>query len=57
MYSDCLSETVSGEIKNPDDGVVVIETNIDDMNPQVYEYVMDRLFKKAHSMSSSPRSS
>jgi uncharacterized protein (TIGR00299 family) protein len=36
----------SGEIKNSDAGVVVIETNIDDMNPQVYEYVMDRLFKK-----------
>ena len=34
----------SGEIKNPDSGVVVIETNIDDMNPQVYEYVMDKLF-------------
>jgi uncharacterized protein (TIGR00299 family) protein len=27
------------------DKVVVIETNIDDMNPQVYEYVMERLFK------------
>jgi uncharacterized protein (TIGR00299 family) protein len=26
--------------------VVVIETNIDDMNPQVYEYVMDKLFRK-----------
>jgi len=25
--------------------VVVIETNIDDMNPQVYEYVMERLFE------------
>ena len=24
--------------------VMVIETNIDDMNPQVYEYVIDRLF-------------
>lgn len=24
--------------------VIVIETNIDDMNPQVYEYVMERLF-------------
>ena len=30
---------------NPDAGVVVIETNIDDMNPQVYEYVMDKLFE------------
>ncbi|MBI5195904.1 MAG: nickel pincer cofactor biosynthesis protein LarC [Nitrospirae bacterium] len=26
-------------------GVTIIETNIDDMNPQVYEYVMERLFK------------
>lgn len=25
--------------------VVVIETNIDDMNPQFYEYIMDQLFK------------
>ena len=25
--------------------VTVIETNIDDMNPQVYEYVMERLFR------------
>lgn len=25
--------------------ITIIETNIDDMNPQVYEYVMDRLFK------------
>jgi len=27
-----------------DETITVIETNIDDMNPQVYEYVMDRLF-------------
>lgn len=27
------------------DEVAVIETNIDDMNPQVYEFVMDRLFE------------
>ena len=25
--------------------VTVIETTIDDMNPQIYEYVMERLFK------------
>ena len=25
--------------------VTVIETNIDDMNPQIYEYVMEKLFK------------
>jgi len=28
-----------------DETVTVIEANIDDMNPQVYEYVMERLFK------------
>jgi uncharacterized protein (TIGR00299 family) protein len=27
------------------DSVTIIETNIDDMNPQFYEYVMERLFK------------
>ncbi|MEW6419528.1 MAG: nickel pincer cofactor biosynthesis protein LarC [Nitrospirota bacterium] len=28
-----------------DEKVTVIETNIDDMNPQLYEYVMEQLFK------------
>ena len=28
-----------------DEKVTVIEANIDDMNPQIYEYVMERLFK------------
>ncbi|MEW6600946.1 MAG: nickel pincer cofactor biosynthesis protein LarC [Nitrospirota bacterium] len=28
-----------------EESVTVIETNIDDMNPQVYEYVMERLFR------------
>lgn len=28
-----------------EESISVIETNIDDMNPQVYEYVMDLLFK------------
>jgi uncharacterized protein (TIGR00299 family) protein len=33
-------------VRGGEGGVVtVIETNIDDMNPQVYEYVMERLFK------------
>jgi len=27
-----------------DETVTIIETNIDDMNPQIYEYVMERLF-------------
>jgi uncharacterized protein (TIGR00299 family) protein len=29
-----------------DEKVTVIEANIDDMNPQVYEYVMEKLFKE-----------
>ena len=32
-------------LKGDERGVTVIETNIDDMNPQVYEYVMEKLFK------------
>ncbi len=28
-----------------DDSVIVIETNIDDMNPQIFEYVMEKLYK------------
>jgi uncharacterized protein (TIGR00299 family) protein len=28
-----------------EDNVTVIETNIDDMNPQIYDYVIERLFK------------
>ncbi|OGW38554.1 MAG: TIGR00299 family protein [Nitrospirae bacterium RBG_13_39_12] len=27
------------------EGVMVVEANIDDMNPQIYEYVMEKLFK------------
>ncbi len=29
-----------------DRGIKVIETNIDDMNPQIYEYVIDKLLEK-----------
>ncbi len=28
-----------------EESITVIETNIDDMNPQVYEYVMEKMFK------------
>ncbi len=28
------------------DSIIVIETNIDDMNPQIYEYVIERLFEE-----------
>jgi uncharacterized protein (TIGR00299 family) protein len=31
--------------KKVDNEIAVIETNIDDMKPEVYEYVMDKLFK------------
>ena len=29
----------------PDETITVIETNIDDMNPQIFEYVMEQLFR------------
>ena len=29
---------------NGHEGMVLLETNIDDMNPQIYDYVMERLF-------------
>jgi uncharacterized protein (TIGR00299 family) protein len=37
-----------GETPEPaqQDRIVLLETNIDDMNPQIYDYVMERLFKK-----------
>lgn len=39
-----IGERVEDRVRT-EDPVTVIETNIDDMNPQVYEYVMERLFK------------
>ena len=39
-----LGEETVLENAEPHPRVLVIETNIDDMNPQCYEYVMDRLF-------------
>lgn len=37
-----------GEMKNPakEENTILLETNIDDMNPQIYEYVMEKLFAK-----------
>ncbi|NOY63936.1 MAG: nickel pincer cofactor biosynthesis protein LarC [Nitrospirae bacterium] len=35
-----------GKEENIRDSILHIETNIDDMNPQVYEYLMERLFEK-----------
>jgi len=40
-----LGDDVSKHDPSDSPGVLVIETNIDDMNPQLYEYVMERLFK------------
>jgi uncharacterized protein (TIGR00299 family) protein len=37
-----IGESVENAVQEQ---VIVMETNIDDMNPQVYEYVMDRLFR------------
>ncbi len=34
-----------GTGQGAEDKVTVIETNIDDMNPQIYEYVIEKLFK------------
>ncbi len=38
----CSKERLPG---SSDDAVTVIETNIDDMNPQVFEYAIERLYK------------
>lgn len=43
--TDIEKGALNYELRNQDKGVTIIETNIDDMNPQVYEYVMDRLLK------------
>jgi pyridinium-3,5-bisthiocarboxylic acid mononucleotide nickel chelatase len=36
---------VRDKTRIPDEKVIVIETNIDDMNPQVFEHVIDMLYK------------
>lgn len=43
-----MPATESGSEGHPEPvgTVLVVETNIDDMNPQVYEYVMDQLFSE-----------
>lgn len=45
--SEILSPAVGKkETRAPsDETVTVIETNIDDMNPQIFEYVMEKLFR------------
>ncbi|MBI4697983.1 MAG: nickel pincer cofactor biosynthesis protein LarC, partial [Nitrospirae bacterium] len=41
QYAGCRMQ----DPEHPEHKILVIETNIDDMNPQVYEYVMGELFK------------
>jgi len=38
-------QNIDNRAQTTDNEVTIIETNIDDMNPQVYEYVMEKLFK------------
>ncbi|MFA4829558.1 MAG: nickel pincer cofactor biosynthesis protein LarC [Thermodesulfovibrionales bacterium] len=40
-----VGESIGHGAESREQKITVIETNIDDMNPQVYEYVMERLFK------------
>lgn len=35
-----------GQVEHEEDRVILLETNIDDMNPQAYDWVMDLLFEK-----------
>lgn len=39
-----IGEIIPEYLHAADGQIVVIETNIDDMNPQLYEYVMEKLF-------------
>ncbi|MBI2626135.1 MAG: nickel pincer cofactor biosynthesis protein LarC [Candidatus Nealsonbacteria bacterium] len=38
-------EVIMGETKMEEDKSIILETNIDDMNPQFYAFVIDRLIK------------
>jgi len=39
-----IGDTEGKEEKDEKESVVLVETNIDDMNPQLYDYLFDRLF-------------
>lgn len=47
-FSNVLRILIGKDLSETEDmpEIAVIETNIDDMNPQMYEYIMDMLFKK-----------
>jgi uncharacterized protein (DUF111 family) len=40
-----LLRVVIGKADKPTQQLIVLETNIDDMNPQIYDYLIDRLLK------------
>jgi hypothetical protein len=40
-----IGESLEAALSYQQDVVTVIETNIDDMNPELYEHIMDRLFE------------
>lgn len=45
-WPNVLRVWIGEDIKDPEAGeLVLLETNIDDMNPQVYGYLMERLFE------------
>jgi len=43
--ADSEKGSLNSELREQGNEVTIIETNIDDMNPQVYEYVVDKLLK------------
>jgi uncharacterized protein (TIGR00299 family) protein len=45
-----VGELLDGGDSYLNDSVIVVETNIDDMNPQAYDHVMRRLFQEARAL-------
>ena len=38
-------EVILGEVEKKDEKLVILETNIDDMNPEFYQYIIEKLIK------------
>lgn len=45
IIGDSAKEALAAPVALSQDAIIVIETNIDDMSPVYYEYLMDKLFK------------